>query len=253
MSLMKDLYFGCVVVITYVASTSVALAAPPAVPEVQIAGTRVHVSDVVKNAPADVADIDLGAAPAGGGSRLFERGDITAALGDHKLEVALPQAVRVVRKMHKLDAAEIEKTVRATAARTKMPRGATLAHVRAPRPVDVPEGWTTTRLEIPKPPRRAGAFVTTAVLSFEEDGTTTARIQVPIELELSQEAATPEMTHGSEIQLVVRRGLVEVATPATAGGDGDAGDTIAVTVKESNRVLRAKIVDSTHALAMDGQ
>ena len=102
--MMKRLFLGCFVIF----SPLLALAAPPAphasvaVPEVLITGNRVHLSDVVKNAPADMADIDLGAAPASGGSRIFDKGDLALALGDKADKVSLPNAIRIVRKMHKL-------------------------------------------------------------------------------------------------------------------------------------------------------
>ncbi|MEO8799412.1 MAG: flagella basal body P-ring formation protein FlgA [Polyangiaceae bacterium] len=230
---------------------AVAKGATP-VPEVQVTGTRIHLSDVVKNAPADMATIDLGPAPAGGGSRLFERGDVLVALGDKKLLVPVPPVVRVVRKMHKLDPAELDKTTRAAMAQMRMWRGASLANVRAARSVDVPEGYDRVTVDLPKPPRRTGSFQTTAMLTFEENGTTLAKIPVPVELTLSAEAATPEITHGTEVQLVLRKGLIEVSTPAVAGADGDTGDVIAVTVRASNRVLHAKVMDSAHVLAVEG-
>ena len=242
---------GFLIVAPALMQVAVAHGATP-VPEVQITGTRIHVSDVVKNAPEDVGSIDLGPAPAGGGSRLFERNDVLVALGDKKLSVAVPPVVRVVRKMHKLDAAELEKTTRAAMAQMRMWRGASLSNVRATRTVDVPEGFDRVTVDLPKPPRRTGSFPTTAMLTFEQNGETLAKIPVPVELALSAEAATPEVSHGTEIQLVIKKGLIEVATSAVAGADGDTGDVISVTVRASNRVLHAKVMDATHAVAVEG-
>jgi hypothetical protein len=248
------LYFGCIVLI----APSAALATSPAshgqtvVPEVQITGSRVHLSDVVANAPADLADFDLGAAPASGGSRIFDKGDLALALGDKQNKVTLPNAIRIVRKMHKLDIAELEKTTTNSIAHMRLWRGASLVHVKPMHAIEIPEGWTKIDIEIPKPPRRSGALATNATLAFQADGETTAKVIVPIDLMLSEDAAKPEVAHGSEIQLIVKRGLVEVATPATAGADGDAGDVISVTVKASNRVLRARIQDASHVVALEG-
>jgi hypothetical protein len=246
--LAKRLVLGCFVIF----SPLIALAAPPAaIPEVQITGGRIHLGDVIKNAPAEMVDFDLGAAPASGGSRIFDKGDLALALGDKQGRVMLPAAVRVVRKMHKLDVAEIEKTTTTSIAGMHLWRGASLVHVRPLHAIDIPEGWTKIDIEIPKPPRRSGSLSTNATLAFEADGETTAKVIVPIELMLSDEAAKPEVTHGAEIQLVVKRGLVEVATSAIAGADGDAGDVISVTVRASNRVLRARVQDATHAVAVE--
>lgn len=243
----SGLYFGCIVMI----APSLALATPP-IAEVQVTGNHVHLSDVIHNAPADLADIDLGASPAAGGSRIFGKGDLALALGDKQNKVTLPNAVRIVRKMHKLDIAELTKTTTDSIAHIALWRGVSLTKVHPTHATEVPEGWTKINIEIPKPPRHAGELSTNATLSFETDGETTAKVIVPIELTLSEDAAKPDVAHGSQIQLVVRRGLVEVATPATAGADGDAGDVISVTVQASNRVLRARVQDSTHVVALDG-
>jgi hypothetical protein len=247
LDVMTGLYFGCIVMI----APTLANATPP-VAEALVTGNRVHLSDVVKNAPADLADLDLGAAPAAGGSRIFDKGDLALALGDKVSKVTLPNAIRIVRKMHKLDIAEIVKATMDGVAHMTLWHGVTLAKVRPLHATEVPEGWTKIDIEIPKPPRRAGELSTNATLSFETDGETTAKVIVPIELTLSEDAAKPDVAHGSQIQLVVKRGLVEVATPATAGADGDAGDVISVTVQASNRVLRARVQDSTHVVALEG-
>ena len=244
---LSGLYFGCIVMI----APGIAGAAAP-VAEMQVTGNRVHLSDVVHNAPADLADLDLGAAPGAGGSRIFDKGELALALGDKQNKVSLPNAVRIVRKMHKLDVAEITKTATDGIAHLTLWRGVTLSHVKPTHGSEVPEGWTKINIEIPKPPRKSGALATNATLAFETDGETTAKVLVPIELMLSEDAAKPEISHGAQIQLVVKRGLVEVSTPATAGADGDTGDVISVTVQASNRVLRARVSDATHAVALEG-
>ncbi|MEO7110043.1 MAG: flagella basal body P-ring formation protein FlgA [Polyangiaceae bacterium] len=244
---LSGLYFGCIVMI----APGVAGATAP-VAEVQVTGNRVHVSDVIHNPPADLADLDLGASPSAGGSRIFDKGDLALALGDKQGKVSLPNAIRIVRKMHKLDVTEITKATTDGVAHMALWRGVTLAKVRPLHGSDVPEGWTKINIEIPKPPRRAGSLSTNATLAFETDGETTAKVIVPIELTLSEDAAKPEVTHGAQIQLIVKRGLVEVSTPATAGADGDSGEIISVTVQGSNRVLRARVQDATHAVAVEG-
>src|ERR1700689_5147445 len=105
---MKRLILSCFVIfspmIAFAAPRAphAALVAPVVVPEVQITGSRIHLSDVIPNAPPDLADFDLGASPAAGGSRIFDKGDLAVALGDKQNKVSLPTAIRVVRKMHKL-------------------------------------------------------------------------------------------------------------------------------------------------------
>ena len=67
-------------------------------------------------------------------------------------------AVRVVRAMRKLGAAELERLARGALSST-MPRGALLAAVRVPRTADVAEGWDSVTAALPHPPHRTGALL----------------------------------------------------------------------------------------------
>lgn len=226
---------------------SYAHAAPPV--EVAVEGPRVHLAELV----ADATDVDLGPVPSAGGSRIVGRAEILAALKDAGAPPPkkLPDAIRVVRKMAQLAAPEIERAVRDALA-AKMPRGATLAAVQAPRTLSVPQGWTRTVTELPHPPRRSGAFNTTATVSFYRDDEVLARALVPVELSLSSAAATYDVMRGGSVTLVIRRGLVEVTVAASAGADADIGGTLPITLRPSGRVVSARLIDKDHAVSLEG-
>jgi hypothetical protein len=61
----------------------------------------------------------------------------------------------------------------------------------------------------------------------------------------------PDVAKGATITLLVRRGLVEVSIGAVAGADGDTGGILPVLLKPSGRVVRARIVDKDHAVALE--
>ncbi len=224
----------------------------PRVREVSVVGPRILLSDLLPDvAGADA--VDLGAAPGSGGSRLFEQRELAAALKEHELQAPkkLPDGVRVLRKMRTLARAELEAAVR-TAGNAGLPRGVTLSTVRPPGSVVVPDGWTSVRLEMGKPPRRTGAWSTSAMLVFAKEAEPLARIPVGLEVTLGAEAAVPDMAHGSSVTLLIRTGPIEVSTTALVGADGDIGAVVPVTVKSSGRPLRARVLDHDHVLLEEG-
>lgn len=238
----------------FVAATSLSIAAHAGVVEVKLGAGRIHFGDLVKGAPEAAKALDLGAAPAPGGSRLVTQAELKKALDDAKVQtrVALPEAVRVVRRTKKLDARAIDKVARDAIQAAGLPRGATLATVKAPTSFELSEGWDGVTAEIPKPPHRTGSCATVVTLAFKEGSEVVARLSVPIELSLGAEAAAFDVAKGASLQLVVRRGLVEISATALAGSDADVGSTFTVTLRPSGRVVRAKLVDKEHAEAIEG-
>jgi hypothetical protein len=222
--------------------------------QVAVASSRVRLGDVLAAAPAGAADLDLGPAPPPGGSRLLTRDELRRALegSGAGAGLKLPEAVRVVRKTRRLSGAELERLVRDELGRGPLPKGASLVGVRPPASAEAPEGCERTAVEPPPMPRRAGPYAAPVVVTFYCDGAPAARLTVPSNFSLSAEAATPDVARGAPLTLVLARGLVEVATTAVAGGEGDVGAVIPVTVRPSGRVLRARLVAKDRAVAVEG-
>ena len=220
--------------------------------EVSVVGPRTLLHALLPD--VDGADtVDLGAVPGSGGSRLFEQRELVAALKEHELLAPkkLPDGVRVLRKMRTLSRADLEAATR-TAGSAGLPRGVTLSTIRPPASVVVPDGWTSVRLEMGKPPRRTGAWSTSAMLVFAKDTDALARIPVALDVTLGADAAVPDMAHGTTVTLIIRTGPVEVSTTALVGADGDVGAVVPVTVKSSGRPLRARVLDHDHVLLEEG-
>ncbi len=240
-----------VILLCLLALARPAVASPPA--RVSVTGPRVRVGDVLPDAPPDAAAVDLGPAPAPGGTRLIEREAILRALRERQATepARIPESIRVSRRTRTLTAAEVERLVRDALPPERLPRGAALTAVRPPRALEVPAGWTAVAAELPRPPRRAGPFATTAYVSFLLDGDTLARIPVPVELTLPAGAAAPDLARGAAVTLVVRRGLVEVRASASAGADANVGDTLPVVLRPAGRVLRARLIERDLAIALE--
>ncbi len=220
------------------------------VKEVQVMGPRVHLIDVVPTAPAAFATADLGPAPAPGGSRFVTQEELrTAAAGaSAKVIASLPPAIRVVRKMRKLTAVDLERETRKAILATGLRRGVTIAAVRAPKSSEIADGWTSITASVPKPPRRAGRVPTTAALTFSRGAEILARLAVPIDLDLAAEAAIPDIAKGAALAVTVKMGLVEITAAALAAADADIGEELLVTLRPSGRVLRAVLIAPGKAL-----
>ncbi len=221
---------------------------------VEVSGPRVRLGDLVPHAGAAVGAADLGVAPQPGGSRLVTRDELARAAAEAGApkSLRLPSSVRVVRRMRKLAAAEVDRLVRDALAGPSLPRGAVLTAVRAPRLLEVADGWDAVAAELPKPPKRSGPLPTTALLTFSRAGEVIARASVPVDLTLSADAAVSDVARGAAITLVIRRGLVEITVSALAGADADIGAVLPVTVRPSGRVVRARLVEKDRAEPVDG-
>jgi hypothetical protein len=212
-----------------------------------IARSRVLVGDVIERAPGTLATVDLGPAPAAGAARVLTREEILAAL-PHDLDARrldVPASVRIVRKTRTLAADEVERLAREALVRTPLPRGVSLGAVKAPvKGLTVPDGFDAVRIEVPKPPRREARLASNATLYFTESGFVIAKAQIPVDLVVSGEATTPDVKKGDRVTLVIRRGLVELRAAVVANADADVGEGLQVTVGESGRAMRARLVSA---------
>jgi hypothetical protein len=236
------------------AFTARSTAAPPR--EVRLVGARVHLGDVVPGADASIAGVDVGPSPLAGCSRIVTRADLLTALGARQLAAPahLPDAVRVVRQAKHVVPSELDTIVSDAIKEKSLPRGVTLDAVRAERAIDVIDGWTRVDVDVPRPPKKAGPFATTAFLSFYgAEAEVLARVPVPVELAVSAEGTAYDAARGRPVTLVIRRSLVEVRIGAFAGADADVGDPVPIQLRPSGRVVRARLLSKDEALALEGQ
>jgi flagella basal body P-ring formation protein FlgA len=221
---------------------------------IEIVGARIRLGDVLPDTAGSTASFDLGPTPQAGGSRLLTRDDLVAAFDRGHVPVprGLPEAVRVVRKTRHLAAWDVDGLLRTAMASKPLHQGVVLAMVNAERALEVAEGYARVDVEVPRAPKRAGAFATSAVLSFiDTDGQVLSRVAVPIVLAVSEEGAAYDTPRGTAVTLVVRRNLVEVRVPGVATVDGDVGDAVSVQLRSSGRLLHARLVSRDEALATE--
>jgi flagellar basal body P-ring formation chaperone FlgA len=250
----RTLIASLVVFAAALTTAPAAAAVAAAAPQVFVTGTRIHLGDLMPDADAAAAAVDLGPSPAAGVSRLVTRQDIVAALDAKQLPApaTLPNAVRVVRKAKHLAPSDVNAIVREALGSKQLGRGVTLASVRADRPVDVADGWTRVDVDVPRAPKKAGSFATIAVASLFVGDDVIARLPVPLDLAVSAEGATFDTPRGTSVTLIVRRTLVEVRAAGFAAADADIGDPVPIQLRPSGRVVRARLVSKDEAVAMDG-
>ena len=217
---------------------------------VEVEGPSIRATKVLgPHAP----DISLGPSPLAGNSRILPRSEMQRAFESAGLPVpsTLPDAIRVTRKVKHVTAQEMAAAIRETLSQTPLGRGATLIEVRA-QPADLPAEYTHIRTALPSLPRRAGRATVQAVVEvLDAHDVTLQKLVAPIEISLPPEAAVADISRGQTVQLVVRRGLVEVSLPAVATADADIGSVFTLSVRPSGRVVRARAIDKDHALALE--
>lgn len=226
-------------------------AGPAAIPRAEVRGAKVHARDILG---ASAPDVELGPTPPIGASRIVERDEIERAFAAAGVTPPkkIPAAVRVSRRSRRLTAAEVTDAIRSALAGARLPRGASLANVRASA-VEVPAELQRVTVDFPVLPRRAGKATAQATVTFlDEDGAALHKVLTPIELVLPPEAAFAEIPRGAPITLVIRRGLVEVSVAGVAAVDSDVGAILPITIKPSGRVLRGRAIDKDHAVALEG-
>ncbi len=221
---------------------------------VQVSATRVTLADLVPRVAEDLADVDLGRSPASNGTRVITRAHIKRALSEQNLPIPrrLPAATRVVRKMRVLTAAKLRRIGKAAIANAPGRKGVVLRAIVPPTKIRIAAGWTEVSVRLQKPPRRAGLWSTTAMLTFAANGETLKRVALPVRFEVSAAAAQPDVTKGSPLMLLVRSGLIELRVRATAGGNADIGQVVRVILRPSGRVVRAKLLSKKQAVAIGG-
>ncbi|MGE0326265.1 MAG: flagella basal body P-ring formation protein FlgA [Polyangiaceae bacterium] len=231
------------------AVTPRAVAAPQ---EVEVQGAHIELGEVWKEAPDDYREIDLGRAPPPGASRLLSRAAVlrqVKAAGFDPAKVMFPASVRVRSAAKKLTKEELEQLATPAIARA-LKSGVELKKVSATRGATLPPDAELEAVEMPKPPKRRGAYRTSAIIKWISDSETVARIPVSVTLYITERGASADVEKGANITLVVERNGARITARGQAVTSGDAGEVIQVRVLKTNKVLRARI-DSEHVATVE--
>jgi hypothetical protein len=215
---------------------------------------RLLVGDVAEGAPVDVAKVDLGPSPAPGGSRVVSRAEVVRHVREAGLDLGrakVPEAVRVVAASRRIGPTELA-TMVTPAIEKALPPGTTLERAKPSVDVVVPPRATVRGAALPKPPHQKGPWSTVAAVELESDGEVVLRVSVPVIVDVSEEAARPDVARGQRLSLVIEHHAIRISTSGTALADGSAGDVVTAQVTATGRVVRARIVSRDEAAVVEG-
>ncbi|HMJ53502.1 MAG TPA: flagella basal body P-ring formation protein FlgA [Polyangiaceae bacterium] len=215
---------------------------------------RLLAGDLIPSAPQGVAEIDLGPAPPPGGSRLLTKNEIEQMLrkrGVDTSKLVIPAALRIVGASKRISPADLATLITPVVLKT-LPPGVALVKLQPTYDVVVPPTATVGTIDIPRHPRQKGPFRTTANVEMVSGGEVVARIPVPIVLEVSDEAARPDVARGARIGLVIDRRSLRIMTQGSCLLDANIGDVVSVLVVSTNRVIKAKITSRDEAQVIEG-
>jgi hypothetical protein len=235
----------CAPLAAYLCATVVASADEARV----IRGAQVHLSDVVSELPADVPDLELGAAPPPGSSRTIAKSEIQDAA--HKSGVSLklvklPPAVRVTSAAKRWSTEDLTNAALPALSRV-LPIGVGIRRARALSKAVTSPGASVSAVRVPRLPRREGEYLTTAIIELSNDGQIVARIPLQLSLDISSTAAQPAISKGARVQLMIESGPARITATAVALSDGELGDTLQFRVATTHKILYGKVEEPTLA------
>lgn len=214
-----------------------------------IRGAQIHLSDVVASLPAEVPDIELGAAPPPGSSRLLPKSEIENAAsrsGVSLKSVKLPAVVRVTSAAKRWSADELVNAA-LPALSQSLPSGIKVKRAKTSSKAVTSPDASVSGVRLPKLPRREGEHMTTATIELSNDGEIVARIPLSITLDISSAAAVPSVTKGARVQLVIESGPARITATAIALGDGEVGETLQFRVTTTQKILFGRVEEPTLA------
>jgi len=212
-------------------------------PKVVVSRPRIVVGDLLERAGLLVAGIDLGPAPAPGGSRVFSREEIETAVrraGASPQGLAIPSTIRVESAAVRTSADDLAAVLRPSIAK-QLTTGVVLVKIEPMGDLLLPPRAQLHSVTLPKAPRMRGNFRTAAVAEFALDGAVIARATVPVTLDVTEEAVRADAPRGTHVALIADVGSVQITTSAVLLGDARIGDTVSAQVSSTNRVVRVRL------------
>ena len=217
-----------------------------------VRGAQVHLSDLVGELPAELPDLEIGAAPPPGSSRTIAKSEIVDAAsksGVSLKQLKLPLATRVTSAAKRWNTEELASAATPILL-AALPVGVNIKRARATTKAITSPSAKLTAVRVPKLPRREGEYLTTATIELSNDGQIVARIPLSLSLDISASAALPAIGKGTRVQLMIESGPARISATAIALTDGEIGDTLQFRVASTQKILYGKVIDPTLALVV---
>jgi Chaperone for flagella basal body P-ring formation len=214
-----------------------------------VRGAQIHLSDLVASLPAEIPDLELGASPPPGASRLVSKSEIesiAARRGVNVRDLKLPSSLRVICAAKRWSADELVNAALPSLTEA-LPTGVSVKRAKTSAKAVTAPNATVSGVRLPKLPRREGEHMTTGTIELSSDGEIVARIPLSLTLDIGATAAVAAVTKGARVQLMIESGPARITAMAVAMADGEIGDTLQFRVATTHKILYGKVVEPTLA------
>ena len=217
--------------------------------------SRITVGQIAEGAPDDVAGVDLGRAPAPGGVRVLTRQQIARSIRESGFDVSsvkLPSSVRVKSAAKHIQPDDFARLARPAVERA-LPKGVTLTKLKVGRRIVVSPRARVGRATVARLPKRVGSLRSSGTVQMVNGGEVVARVPVAIIVDVSGDAARPDVQKGRRITLVIQRRSARISMQGVALKNLDIGDIGRFTVARTGRVVKAKVLSRQTAAVWGGR
>jgi hypothetical protein len=188
--------------------------------------------------------IELGASPLAGQSRLFTRQQLLTRLRQHgidpnAIQLEMPNAVRITRGAQSLDTTQLEQFAREQLRAVLGEAASEWTLENPPAPASIPSGAVSFRLE--GEPRVASQFATLEVVALVENQ---PRARYLLRFKAPAKPRHIAVRAGEAVQVRVVADGVVLEVKGIARATGALDETIPVYIPETQKTLRAQIVDT---------
>ena len=188
--------------------------------------------------------IELGASPLAGQSRLFTRQQLITRLRQHGIDLSatqleMPHTVRITRGAQSLDTTQLEQFAREQLRAVLGEAASEWTLENPPAPPSIPSGAVSFRLE--GEPRVASQSATLEVVALVENQ---PRARYLLRFKAPAKARQIAVRSGESVQVRVVADGVVLEVKGVARATGALDETIPVYIPETQKTLRAQIVDT---------
>ncbi len=193
---------------------------------------------------AQLAEIELGASPLPGQTRLFTRHQLLIRLRQHRvppesLQIEMPDTVRVVRMAQSVQPNAVEQFARQQVLALTGHNLSEWILENPPRPSALPEG--EVEWQVVNTPRLS---TTTAVVEVVAKVGGQVRSQYVLRFRAPTRARQLVVRTGDTVQVFIRSEAVVLEVRGQARASGAEGEVIPVFIAETQRTLRARILET---------
>lgn len=204
---------------------------------------RIVLGDVVRNAPREIAGLDLGPAPKPGKNKFISGKQVRSRLKQAILNsrgLRIPGKVRIHRASQNVNELTLRSHVE-RALEAQLPEGLAYEDLVLRGGLVMPRGRVRVELEMPRRVRE-GLYNFKAHVYAGKSKAKTTMVRVNLRRDAAQEREVIE--RGDTIWLKVRTGSVVVSTRGIAQQDGRTGQRIAVMPRQGRKMVYGMVTDA---------